>query len=52
MVDAADERDVVGPIIAAISRSRQRPQLGKARFPIAKDVLRTTDLVRKLPYGA
>ena len=47
-VDAPRQRDVVGPVIAAVAGALQRPQLREARLPIAQDVLRNAELGRKL----
>ena len=54
-VDALGQRDVVGPVIAAVAGALQRPQLREARLPIAQDMLRDAEVGGKLadrPEGA
>src|SRR3546814_14625915 len=51
-VDPAHQRDIAGAVIAPLAGALERPQLGKARFPIAQDVLRQPRLARQLPYRA
>ena len=43
-VDAPGQRDVVGPVIAAVAGALQRPQLREARLPIAQDMLRDAEV--------
>src|SRR3546814_4559716 len=47
-VDPAHQRDIAGAVIAPLAGALERPQLGKARFPIAQDVLRQPRLARQL----
>src|SRR3546814_12573130 len=51
-VDPAHQRDIAGAVIAPLAGALERPQLGKARFPIAQDVLRQPRLARHLPDRA
>ena len=51
-VDALGEGDVGGTVIAAITGPLERPQLRKARFPIAKDMLRDSEVVGEFADGA
>src|SRR3546814_18569163 len=52
LVDPAHQRDIAGAVIAPLAGALERPQLGKARFPIAQDVLRQPRLARQLPDRA
>ena len=47
-MDAARQRHVVGAIITSVPGPLQRLELGKARLPIAQDVLRQAKLGGKL----
>ena len=46
-VDAPRELDVGRPVIAAVAGALHRPQLRKARFPIAQDMLGDAELARQ-----
>ena len=46
-MDAPGERDVGGPIIAAVAGTLHRTQLRKARFPVTQDVLGDSKLLRQ-----
>jgi phosphohistidine phosphatase len=51
-VDALGKCDVGRAVIAAIPGPLERPQLGKARFPIAKDMLRDSEVVGEFADSA
>ena len=51
MVDALGERDVFGAVIAAATRSLERPQLRKPRFPVSQHMRRHPDALRQFDIG-
>ena len=48
VLDAAQQIDVVGPVIAPAAAALQRLDLLEARFPESQDVLRQFEIVRNL----
>lgn len=51
-VDAMGQGNIGRAIITAVAGTLKRPQLGKARLPVTKDMLGDVQFARKLAYGS
>src|SRR3546814_16640003 len=51
-VDTLRQSDIVGTVIAPVSRALERAELGEAGFPIAQDMPRDAEVARQVAHGA